>query len=105
MTKKLVTCKKCGRNDLAWAQAKSGKFYLTYAEGVSIIGESGRAIKSFKPSHECLVREGAMEDKRMELILAGLITTTPEERAEAETLMEARLVAFESKYGYRPSGY
>jgi hypothetical protein len=80
---KSVTCKRCGRNDLAWKQSKAGKWYLTYNEGVAIGGESGRHIKTIHPAHECLVRDGELTERRAGFIVSGLITTTPEEYAEA----------------------
>jgi hypothetical protein len=83
---KSVTCKKCGRNDLAWKQSKAGKWYLTYDESCEVRGESGSVIKSFKPAHQCLQREGALESERAILILCGIITTTAEEYAEAVAL-------------------
>ena len=83
---KSVTCKRCGRNDLAWRQSKAGKWYLTYDEGVEIGGECGRHIKTIHPAHECLVRDGALESNRAILILCGTITTTAEEYAEAVAL-------------------
>jgi hypothetical protein len=101
---KTVTCKKCGRNDLQWKQSKAGKWYLTYAEGVGIAGDSGRNIKTFYPMHECLVREGELTERRMSLILSGIITTTDAEVAEAEAMYEAQLQAYEAKYGNRPYG-
>ena len=81
-----VTCKKCGRNDLQWKQSKAGKWYLTYDEGVGIGGESGRIIKTIYPMHECLVREGALTERRATLILCGIITTTDAEYAEAQAM-------------------
>ena len=102
MSKKPVTCKRCGRNDLAWRQSKSGKWYLTYDEGAAIFGEGGRHIKTVHPAHECLVRDGELSEKRADLILRGRITTTEEERAEAQAMEDAAKDAFEAKYGYRP---
>ncbi len=102
MSKKQVTCKRCGRNDLAWRQSKSGKWYLTYDEGVEIAGESGRHIKTIHPAHECLIRDGELSEKRCDLILRGRITTTQEEQAEAQAMEKALLDAFEIKNGYRP---
>ena len=86
MRSKSVTCKKCGRNDLAWKQSKAGKWYLTYDEGVGIFGDGGRQIKTLYPAHECLVRDGALQSDRAILILCGTITTTAEEYAEAVAL-------------------
>jgi hypothetical protein len=83
---KSITCKRCGRNDLAWRQSKAGKWYLTYDEAVEIAGESGRAIKSIRPAHECLVRDGDLQYQRAILILSGIITTSAEEYAEAEAM-------------------
>ena len=80
---KSVTCKRCGRNDLAWRESKAGKWYLTYNEGVAIGGESRSHIKTIYPAHECLVRNGELTYDRARLILSGIITTTPEEKAEA----------------------
>lgn len=80
---KSVTCKRCGRNDLVWRQSKSGKWYLTYDEAVEVVGESGRGIKSFRPAHQCLARDGELQFERAILILCGTITTTEEEYAEA----------------------
>jgi len=57
---------------------------LTYDEGVGIGGESGRIIKTIYPMHECLVREGALTERRATLILCGIITTTDAEYAEAQ---------------------
>jgi hypothetical protein len=99
---KSVTCKKCGRNDLAWKQSKAGKWYLTYNEGVEISGETGRHIKTIHPAHECLVRDGELTEKRADLILRGTITTTDEELAEAQAMENAAIDAFEAKHGYRP---
>lgn len=101
---KSVTCKKCGRNDLQWKQSKAGKWYLTYNEGVGISGDSGRNIKTVYPMHECLVREGALTERRASLILSGIITTTDEEMAEALAMHEADMQAYEAKYGKRPYG-
>jgi hypothetical protein len=101
---KSVTCKKCGRNDLQWKQSKAGKWYLTYNDGVGISGESGRNIKTVYPMHECLVREGALTERRASLILSGIITTTDEEMAEALAMHEAEMQAYEAKYGKRPYG-
>lgn len=101
---KSVTCKKCGRNDLQWKQSKAGKWYLTYNDGVGISGESGRNIKTVFPMHECLVREGALTERRASLILSGIITTTDEEMAEALAMHEADMQAYEAKYGKRPYG-
>jgi hypothetical protein len=101
---KSVTCKKCGRNDLQWKQSKAGKWYLTYNDGVGISGESGRNIKTVYPMHECLVREGALTERRASLILSGIITTTDEEMAEALAMHEADMQAYEAKYGKRPYG-
>jgi len=86
---KSVTCKRCGRNDLAWRQSKAGKWYLTYNEGVEISGETGRHIKTIHPAHECLVRDGELTEKRASLIVCGRITTTDEEQAEAIALLNA----------------
>jgi hypothetical protein len=83
---KSVTCKRCGRNDLAWRESKAGKWYLTYAEGVGIFGDGGRQIKTLYPAHECLVRNGELEYDRALLILSGIITTTNEEYTEATAL-------------------
>lgn len=102
MVKKLVTCKRCGRNDLVWRESKAGKFYLTYDEGAAIIGEGGRQIKTIHPAHQCLVRDGELTEKRADLILRGTITTTDEELAEAQAMENALLDAFEAKHGYRP---
>ena len=99
--KKLVTCKKCGRNDLQWKQSKAGKWYLTYDEGAHIVGESGRTIKILYPAHQCLVRDGELSEKRCALILRGLITTTDEERAEAEAMEQAKIDAYYAKTGIR----
>jgi hypothetical protein len=101
---KSVTCKKCGRNDLQWKQSKAGKWYLTYNDGVGISGESGRNIKTVYPMHECLVREGALTERRASLILSGIITTTDEEMAEALAMHEAEMQAYEAKYSKRPYG-
>ena len=86
---KTVTCKRCGRNDLVWRESKAGKWYLTYDEGVAIGGEGGRHIKTIRPAHECLVRDGELTEKRAGLILSGRITTTDEEISEAKALEEA----------------
>lgn len=102
---KTVTCNKCGRNDLQWKQSKAGKWYLTYAEGVGITGESGRSIKTIYPMHECLVRDGALTERRCSLILCGVITTTADEYAEAQAMEKADIDAFEARNGYRPLGY
>jgi hypothetical protein len=102
---KVVTCKRCGRNDLAWRQSKSGKWYLTYDDGVAIGGEGGRHIKTIHPAHECLVRDGELTEKRADLILRGTITTTGMEMAEAKALEEASMDVFEAKHGYRPLGF
>lgn len=99
---KSVTCKRCGRNDLAWRQSKAGKWYLTYDEGAAIIGEGGRHIKTIHPAHECLVRDGELTEKRADLILRGKITTTDDEIAEAQAMENAAMDAFEAKHGYRP---
>lgn len=86
---KTNTCKRCGRNDLRWKQSKAGKWYLTYDEGVGIGGESGRIIKTIYPMHECLVRDGALTERRATLILCGIITTTDAECAEAQAMETA----------------
>ena len=89
---KSVTCKRCGRNDLQWKQSKAGKWYLTYDEGVSIAGESGRIIKTIYPMHECLVRDGELTEQRASLILSGRITTTEAEMTEAQ-MTEAQVAS------------
>ncbi len=96
-----VTCKKCGRNDLQWKQSKAGKWYLTYDEGVGISGESGRNIKTIYPMHECLVREGALTERRMSLILCGIITTTDDELAEAQAMDTALHAAYIAKHQHQ----
>jgi hypothetical protein len=101
---KSVTCKRCGRNDLQWRESKAGKWYLTYDEGVAISGESGRQIKTIHPMHECLVRDGELTETRASLILRGIITTTEEERAEAQAMEDADIAAFEARYGRKPYG-
>jgi len=102
--KKVVTCKRCGRNDLQWRQSKAGKWYLTYDEGVGISGDSGRQIKTIHPAHECLVRDGELQENRANLILRGIITTTDAEMAEAQAMEDADNAAFEAKYGHKPFG-
>jgi hypothetical protein len=87
--KKLVTCKRCGRNDLVWRESKTGKFYLTYDGGVEIKGGNGRTIKRVYSAHECLVRDGELTERRASFIVIGLITTTPEEQAEALAFIKA----------------
>ncbi len=77
---------------------------MTYNDGVGISGESGRNIKTVYPMHECLVREGALTERRASLILSGIITTTDEEMAEALAMHEADMQAYEAKYGKRPYG-
>lgn len=91
------TCKRCGRNDLEWVQSKKGNWYLTYVGGVDIVGSCGRAIKTIRPTHECLVRDGALTERRAELILLRIITTTPEEHAEAEEI-KCYDVAFDKEF-------
>jgi hypothetical protein len=86
---KLVTCKRCGRNDLQWKQSKAGKWYLTYDEGAAIFGDGGKQIKTLYPAHECLVRDGELTEKRASLIVRGRITTTDEEQSEAQALLDA----------------
>ena len=98
---KSVTCKKCGRNDLAWKQSKAGKWYLTYDEGVGIGGESGRTIKTIYPMHECLVRDGVLTERRASLILCGIITTTDDEMIEAQHIDLPDFDSWDAKYGHK----
>ena len=79
---KLVTCKKCGRNDLMWWQSKKGSWYLTYKGGIQL------EHKTIYAAHECLTRvEGEeLHYDRARFILLGLITTTVEEKAEAQAM-------------------
>jgi hypothetical protein len=45
---KLVTCNRCGEQDLFWTQTKTGKFYLaetaTYKPGGSFIGHKCQEV-------------------------------------------------------------
>ena len=86
--KKMITCKRCGRNDLMWWKSKKGNFYLTYSGGIGIGGESGRTIKTIYAAHECLARAAGEElvYDRARFINSGLITTTAEEKAEAQAM-------------------
>jgi hypothetical protein len=88
MDKKMITCKKCGRNDLMWWKSKKGNFYLTYSGGIGINGDNGRSIKTIYAAHECLTRAAGEElaYDRARFINLGLITTTAEEQAEAQAM-------------------
>lgn len=94
-------CNKCGRNDLVWRKSKGGNWYLTYEGGVTISGESGRTIKTIYPMHECLVRDGALTERRAQLILCGIITTTDDEMIEAQEMDIADIDSWNAKYGDR----
>ena len=48
-----MTCKKCGKQGLTWAQSKAGNYYLTDSESTKIRNENGRVIKSIRPAHRC----------------------------------------------------
>lgn len=57
MSKKQVTCNKCGKTGLVWATSKAGKFYLTDAEATAITGENGKTIKNLQLAHKCMSAE------------------------------------------------
>jgi chromosome segregation ATPase len=57
MSKKQVTCNKCGKTGLVWATSKAGKFYLTDAEATAITGENGKTIKTLQLAHKCMSAE------------------------------------------------
>lgn len=80
--KKMVTCKRCGRNDLMWWKSKKGNFYLTYSGGIEL------EHKTIYAAHECLTRVPGEElvYDRARFILCGLITTTAAEKAEAQAM-------------------
>jgi len=101
---KPVTCKRCGRNDLAWAHSTNGhagSWYLTYKGGVDIIGEGGRTIKTIYPMHECCVRDGVLTERRATLILCGIITTTDAEMIEAQHIDLPDFDSWDAKYGHK----
>ena len=47
---KLVTCNRCGEENLCWQESRSGKFYLAHTRI-----ENGRAIPLRKEFHQCKV--------------------------------------------------
>jgi hypothetical protein len=53
MSKKMITCKRCGTSGLVWATTKAGKYYLTPAESAQVKGENGRVIKTLQLAHRC----------------------------------------------------
>ena len=61
---KTVTCKRCGKGSLRWAQTKAGKWYLTPIEGHKVHGDDGRHIKTLALAHRCPTPEQVRNEAR-----------------------------------------